>query len=1017
MATYTWKKYTVKETVTEGPPYTLSDDPYRFRYAWNSTSEQVKVASSYSFDTNTGKVTLSGTIVTVTINKWTDAYPYKLNSGSIYTTSSNAIVIKDSDLWIDDEGRYSITCEQFAAVPTTTTSYSAGTYVEDVTSTSSSAYPTNGQQGGYWYIKNEAPKVPGVPSLPSEIKGGNSIAVSWSASSDTDGNLSGYQLQVSLDGGSWTQVYQGSSRSYSYTVPSGTETIAFRVRAYDSLSTYSSYATSTTHAVTNAPDAIYGYANIGGVNKMLTGEGYATIGGVLRPLVKYLICHNSVWKSMLTGTEVKTLPNGYIQLEYIESTGTQWIDTGYKFKSEKPRVVLDFYNTNTKNSVVLCGCETRSPSGTNGTAACIVYSSSTLTPSTFTIETSSGATGLNLTMPVDNRHSLDITANNGSLEVLLNGETYTKSYTGYSNKTDNFALFADNIDGTAYLHSKYRLYACQIYDNDILVRDFIPCMSPDGVIGLYDTSGGTFYPNNGAGEFVAGEPVAMSCYPMPKNFIQTEYIQFTGSQWIDTGLKLPSSFKIELGLTPMASRGIICGVQWSSPKFELCVWENNMGLTTADTAFTSTAITPGSGYYDLICENNAFTINGSTETRTVTASNSTAYNLLIGAHGSGEIADYHGQMKLYYFKLYSNGKLVRDFVPCKNASGVAGFWDRVTGKFYQNSGTGSFTTGPEVVNRSQITPLEYIVSSGTQYIDTCFKPNNNTRVVMDTQVTTAPESLNQYLFGARTSSNTVNFGMLLKGASFRTDYGESKVDITYSNVKDRITVDKNKDVCTLDDVVTSNAASTFQSSYPLYLFASNDGGTANYFASMKLYSCQIYDNGTLIRDFIPCITDVGEVGMWDEVDGKFYRNCGSGSFTVDVPVFTWAKYNAKTVQIYTESQGAQKSMSLPSTVKNSAGYSFDSSTGKFSLKTSYTNTGADYVAGYYKSRRYIYVSSSVPVAYVSSATTNAIYYKPLVATASTTQVNGDFIENVNSEDANAYPNNGIHTDGYWYVKQ
>ena len=48
---------------------------------------------------------------------------------------------------------------------------------------------------------------------------------------------------------------------------------------------------------------------------------------------------------------------------------------------------------------------------------------------------------------------------------------------------------------------------------------------------------------------------------------------------------------------------------------------------------------------------------------------------------------------------------------------------------------------------------------------------------------------------------------------------------------------------------------------------------------MNLYSCQIYDNGTLVRDFVPCINGSGEVGLYDLVGKQFYGNAGTGVFT------------------------------------------------------------------------------------------------------------------------------------------
>ena len=55
---------------------------------------------------------------------------------------------------------------------------------------------------------------------------------------------------------------------------------------------------------------------------------------------------------------------------------------------------------------------------------------------------------------------------------------------------------------------------------------------------------------------------------------------------------------------------------------------------------------------------------------------------------------------------------------------------------------------------------------------------------------------------------------------------------------------------------------------------------------MAVYSCQIYANGNLIRDFVPCVDFTGNAGLYDLVGGKFYGNAGTGSFTAG-PVVTW----------------------------------------------------------------------------------------------------------------------------------
>jgi hypothetical protein len=55
-------------------------------------------------------------------------------------------------------------------------------------------------------------------------------------------------------------------------------------------------------------------------------------------------------------------------------------------------------------------------------------------------------------------------------------------------------------------------------------------------------------------------------------------------------------------------------------------------------------------------------------------------------------------------------------------------------------------------------------------------------------------------------------------------------------------------------------------------------GDAVYAGYVKIYSCKIYDNGTLVRDFIPCLNPDGEAGMYDFVNETFRGASGTGDF-------------------------------------------------------------------------------------------------------------------------------------------
>lgn len=101
-------------------------------------------------------------------------------------------------------------------------------------------------------VANAAPTAPASIDVPAGIEGGSSVTVSWAAGSDPDGNLEGYKLERSTDGGdTWTQVYQGAGTSAVCAVAFGTETVMFRVRAYDSQGEHSGWRTSGQVTVIN----------------------------------------------------------------------------------------------------------------------------------------------------------------------------------------------------------------------------------------------------------------------------------------------------------------------------------------------------------------------------------------------------------------------------------------------------------------------------------------------------------------------------------------------------------------------------------------------------------------------------------------------------------------------------------------------------------------------------------------------------------------------------------------------
>lgn len=178
------------------------------------------------------------------------------------------------------------------------------------------------------------------------------------------------------------------------------------------------------------------------------------------------------------------------------------------------------------------------------------------------------------------------------------------------------------------------------------------------------------------------------------------------------------------------------------------------------------------------------------------------------------------------------------------------------------------------------TELAWIESSGTQYVDTGFKPDQNTRVVMDAQSVVA----GAIYWGCRASSSSTDskaFVVLgLSAGGVRSDYFGSTKSLTGVVATSRITLDQNKNAFTAGGSSATHTATTNASSLDLYLCAINQAGSATTISGkgIRIYSCQVYDNGTLIRDYVPCINPDGVVGLFDVVNKKFYGNAGTGVF-------------------------------------------------------------------------------------------------------------------------------------------
>lgn len=217
------------------------------------------------------------------------------------------------------------------------------------------------------------------------------------------------------------------------------------------------------------------------------------------------------------GVSASLLPKGYTPLEYIESTGTQYIDLGISVPHATARVVVDFALT-TVGGVIHGITGHANTDFTWSTNFLYLYKEPV-----FSI-CGGNVSGVNPT--VGSRYIFDYT----SAGYSVNGGAFVSAARAY---TDGFN---DTIFYSSSHYGAFKFYAYQLYDGETLVRDMMPCINDNGEVGLFDMVNGVFYGNAGSGQFltpyhVSETPVLLWTNATPTSSFSEQAIGVDGSHF------------------------------------------------------------------------------------------------------------------------------------------------------------------------------------------------------------------------------------------------------------------------------------------------------------------------------------------------------------------------------------------------------------------------------------------------------------------------------------------------------
>lgn len=175
-------------------------------------------------------------------------------------------------------------------------------------------------------------------------------------------------------------------------------------------------------------------------------------------------------------------------------------------------------------------------------------------------------------------------------------------------------------------------------------------------------------------------------------------------------------------------------------------------------------------------------------------------------------------------------------------------------------------------------------STGTQYVDLGFIPNNNTRVVAEVSIEDITDD--HMIFGAGYGSGNTAYEAYIWNSgvqnNFNNDYGYATP--IYGNRKFTLDKDKNKMTLTWKNGSTSTNTTSyteFTAPFSLYLWGLHRSAPYPGKGGTTIYSCKVYDNGELIMDLVPCYrSSDNKTGVYDKLHKVFYPNLGAQELVI-----------------------------------------------------------------------------------------------------------------------------------------
>ena len=471
-------------------------------------------------------------------------------------------------------------------------------------------------------------------------------------------------------------------------------------------------------------------------------------------------------------------------------------------------------------------------------------------------------------------------------------------------------IFNFNRGGVPYgnLGHKGRIDTFLISEGDQIVRQFVPCLDADGFPCMYELYTGTAHYNQGSGQFSYPREYTNDPINLPAGYTKCVYLQSNGTQWIDTGIIPNADTGLYLRAQHLNYGDFVPFGSWENssayfypPRFNATNKSGTYSFGTTyqmgfyydkgdDLVFTSTMNLYNDRTVNFWSEDtNWFGIISVNPTVTFTRSLWLFSYNMDNATINATYAKWGG--RIFRAKITQGDTLVHDFVPSLDENKRPCMYDLVTQTpFYNQSGGEDFAYCVEHELPSNFAKLDYIESTGTQYIKTGYVPTNTTGIYVDAYNNwTTTTNWTQPISLRETNGNTyVSVGRVLRessGAGF--GWGAYTTTGGTGNVRYEATLNflnNRQSIITAPSFaqrVNALGDLPFTPTFDLCMFGMHNYDGTYGSAGYRIYRAKISEGSEIVRDYVPAYDALKDKPcMYDLINNVAYYNDGTGEFVM-----------------------------------------------------------------------------------------------------------------------------------------